>query len=107
MEKEAIRHGLQLTFEAYGNEVLTEKEHYDSQRASLSKLLTDKLIDQTNFNKISAELEKEHQASLSAIIKKYKENDEAAVAQATTDFENLRIAGMQEGAKKQIAVLTQ
>ena len=98
---------LESVYDSYGKETLSENNQYQAQLARFKKALNDKLIDAETYRKLSEQAENTHNANLSAIIKKYTEQDKARTEQAINELNDLKIKGMKDGAEKQKAELTQ
>ncbi|QEC79056.1 hypothetical protein [Mucilaginibacter ginsenosidivorax] len=107
LNEAAITHQLQMTYDAYGNETLAAKDHYDKQLNELKELFKNKLIDQTLYNTASKNLQIEYHSNLGLIIKKYNDEDKAKTEQAEKELADIKIKGMAEGAEKQKKILEQ
>lgn len=96
---------LQATYNAYGNDTLAENNHYQEKINRLKKFLGDKKITQDEYNKVSKQLEIEHNDNIAAIIQKYNDQDKERTELVARELKELEIQAMKEGAEKQIKEL--
>lgn len=93
---------LQVTVDGYAQQMTAANTHYDEELKRLQKLKKDKLVDSDIAHKVEVQLLKEHQATVKSIIDNYNKEDKEKTLALSNELIELQIAGMAEGAEKQI-----
>lgn len=107
IEKESQARELQDIYESYGDKVIAADNEYNKEVTKLKKFLTDKLITQEVYNSVDAQLQKEHQANISKIIKEFNTQDAQRFQQAQNNLINLHNQSIDNDTQRTIAGIKQ
>lgn len=107
LRKESLAREMQDIYEEYGDRVIAVDVQYSKELNQLKEFLTKKLITQDQFNKVSAQMQREHESHIGKIIEDFNRIDVERFKRASAELTTLQIQSIQNDAERNIAALNQ